>query len=186
MTRIKNIAGERYGKCVVIEFSHQEQKPHCRAFWKCQCDCGKTFTTRSNWLRTGAITSCGCKRRSANGKSQSDNRRYQQWKKIKQEWPLHEHWQNFDNFAKDIGAISWYKSIMPKDWWIPIGPDNYHICHLKEYSIEVNGFKKSITEWAKDLGTSRQTVWARIHESGWSEKKAVTTPVHKKSVALSK
>lgn len=32
------------------------------ATWECLCDCGKTMVTRSNSLRTGNTTSCGCTR----------------------------------------------------------------------------------------------------------------------------
>lgn len=42
--------------------------------------------------------------------------------------------------------------------------------------IEYNGESKNLNQWAKELGTSGQTLFARIYISGWTIEKAFTTP----------
>lgn len=55
---VKDILGQKYGKLLVINFSHIENKS---AYWKCICDCGRgTSIHRGSCLRRGTIKSCGC------------------------------------------------------------------------------------------------------------------------------
>lgn len=46
--------------------------------------------------------------------------------------------------------------------------------------ITANGETKTLAEWAEELGTHSSTIIHRIKRHGWSEKKAVTTPLRKK------
>ncbi len=62
LPRIINIAGSRFGKLVVIEFSGKDKKRH--ALWKCKCDCGKERIVAGTLLITGSVSCCGC----SNGK----------------------------------------------------------------------------------------------------------------------
>lgn len=50
--------GERFGMMVVIDFSHRDH--YSKAYWRCQCDCGKKIVTRASNLRAGRTKSCGC------------------------------------------------------------------------------------------------------------------------------
>jgi hypothetical protein len=43
--------------------------------------------------------------------------------------------------------------------------------------ITANGECHTMSEWANLLGTSRNVIWNRIHKLGWSEEKAVSTPL---------
>jgi hypothetical protein len=61
-TPIKNIAGQRFGRLIVVEFDAVSGKRTC-AKWKCVCDCGNTVITRGDNLRSGATQSCGCLRK---------------------------------------------------------------------------------------------------------------------------
>lgn len=42
--------------------------------------------------------------------------------------------------------------------------------------ITINGITKTMTNWGKHFGLQKQTIYNRI-KRGWSEQKAVTTPV---------
>jgi hypothetical protein len=59
-----NEKGNRYGRLVVVEFSHMHfyrgaRSP--RAFWIVRCDCsGKIFAVNGSSLRSGYTKSCGC------------------------------------------------------------------------------------------------------------------------------
>ena len=57
--------GKRYGRLVVVKFSHMCTKPNGRRGSKflCQCDCGKTVVTFIQYLRSGDTASCGCYRK---------------------------------------------------------------------------------------------------------------------------
>lgn len=52
--KLKDLAGQRFGKLTVIEYNKDEKK------WLCQCDCGNTVYKRSWDLRNGKATTCGC------------------------------------------------------------------------------------------------------------------------------
>lgn len=56
---VRDISGNRYGKLVVIEFSHISEDRK-RTYWKCKCDCGKEIITRGDGLKSGHTSSCGC------------------------------------------------------------------------------------------------------------------------------
>ena len=56
MSALRDLAGLRFGKLLVLELSHSDQ----RAFWKCLCDCGTTKVVQSRLLVTGKVRSCGC------------------------------------------------------------------------------------------------------------------------------
>lgn len=56
MYRFKDEIGNRYGKLVVIEFSHTDKQ---NSYWKCLCDCGEMKVTRGSTLRSGQCKSCG-------------------------------------------------------------------------------------------------------------------------------
>lgn len=47
-------------------------------------------------------------------------------------------------------------------------------------TIEYNGESKNLNQWAKELGLSGQTLFARIYISNWPIEKAFTTPTKKK------
>lgn len=58
-----DITGQRFGTLTVLECDYEYPKIHniksSRAFWKCQCDCGRIKTCAGTRLRQGDIQSCG-------------------------------------------------------------------------------------------------------------------------------
>lgn len=57
-TQIIDLTNKRYGKLVIVSFSHINK--HRQSVWNCQCDCGSLVVKVGNSLRTGLIQSCGC------------------------------------------------------------------------------------------------------------------------------
>jgi hypothetical protein len=56
----KDIASQRFGRWLVLAFSHMRSG---KAYWLCQCDCGTTATTCGAWLRDGTSKECrDCRR----------------------------------------------------------------------------------------------------------------------------
>ena len=60
------ILNHRFGKLIAIEYAGQS-KNQKRSLWKCKCDCGGEKVVRSDCLRQGGVTSCGCKKKLAIG-----------------------------------------------------------------------------------------------------------------------
>ena len=56
---VRNICGKRFGRLVVVGFAGLYPPRHT-ALWLCLCDCGKTKTTQTIYLREGTVRSCGC------------------------------------------------------------------------------------------------------------------------------
>src|SRR4029077_594503 len=54
-----DITGQRFGRLIVVRFSHYATK----TYWVVQCDCGTECLVRANQLKTGKTKSCGCLRR---------------------------------------------------------------------------------------------------------------------------
>lgn len=59
--QIKDLAGQRFGKLVVVEAT--EQRKNRYVLFRCQCDCGKECLVRSVGLSQGGTKSCGCSQR---------------------------------------------------------------------------------------------------------------------------
>lgn len=52
------LTGQRYGRLVVLRQAENIGK---RTAWLCRCDCGNEVVVRTDRLRNGHTTSCGCK-----------------------------------------------------------------------------------------------------------------------------
>ena len=61
--------------------------------------------------------------------------------------------------------------------WVTSLVQNNNSRHAK--FIEYNGKKKSISEWARIIGISRDSLAKRLH-MGWSIDKALSTPIDKR------
>ena len=59
--RIIDLTGETFGKLTVLgrDFTRPSGKAK-PAYWICQCSCGDTCSVRSDHLRNGYTSSCGC------------------------------------------------------------------------------------------------------------------------------
>jgi len=127
-----DITGVRFGKLVVLCFSHINKSGN--ACWNCQCDCGKVAIVSGRHLRrrNGGTRSCGClhkekakDRRTALGLSRT--RGYNVWylmrrrcyKVFDKAFPCYggrgiqvcARWFRLDNFIADMGQPPKNKSI---------------------------------------------------------------------------
>ena len=57
-TKKLDLTGQRYGYLTVLG---PAENIGTRTAWRCQCDCGKEAVVRTNRLRSGHTSSCGCK-----------------------------------------------------------------------------------------------------------------------------
>lgn len=59
----KNVAGQRFGMLLVLEFVGKNEDRRC--LWKCRCDCGEIITRSFHSiqvaLKHGVVPNCGCR-----------------------------------------------------------------------------------------------------------------------------
>lgn len=62
MAEAKNLAGQRFGRLLVLEDSGERTRCK-RVIWLCLCGCGNIVKVRADCLRIEHTKSCGCLRR---------------------------------------------------------------------------------------------------------------------------
>lgn len=131
-----NLTGQKFGSLTVLRRGEKDNTGKTR--WYCKCDCGKTVLVRTNGLRTGNSTSCGCKRtegvkRSNTKHGESRDRLYKIWGNMKQRISN----PNLDDFkyygGKGIGLC--------EEW------EEYN--GFRKWALE-NGYSKELTIDRKD------------------------------------
>ena len=60
MAKVKDLTGQRFGMVVVIEEAGRTKSGS--VIWNCRCDCGNTIMETCSNLKSGRVTSCGCKK----------------------------------------------------------------------------------------------------------------------------
>lgn len=160
-----------------------------RALFKCKC--GNSFDARLDHVRGGRIVSCGCfqKERQVNANTRHGGTytaEYKSWCAMKGRCynpndaayenyggrgiTVCERWrESFENFLEDMGNRPSLKHSLdrievngiydkPNCRWADMKTqsNNRRVCFL-----ELNGVKKSVTEWAAQLGISKQLIAAR-------------------------
>lgn len=62
MTKAADIAGQRFGRLVVVSRAGSRRSPsgNSSAQWLCKCDCGNKTVLTTNRLTSGNTRSCGC------------------------------------------------------------------------------------------------------------------------------
>ena len=59
--KAKDLTGMNFGRLTVIERRGSDKQG--KALWLCKCECGNEVIVRSNHLRSGNTTSCGCRKK---------------------------------------------------------------------------------------------------------------------------
>lgn len=60
MSKALDLTNQKFGKLIALERAPKRNDKYTR--WICQCDCGKKIEVRTDYLRNGHTTSCGCKK----------------------------------------------------------------------------------------------------------------------------
>ncbi len=122
----RDLAGQVFGLLTVIELDRRDERS--RAFWQCQCECGKLNVVRGDFLRAKRVISCGCEGRRR--VSAAAKRHGQAWPKRSSEYAIWiamrqrcgnesckaypnyggrgisvcERWMKFEDFFADMGT----------------------------------------------------------------------------------
>lgn len=194
--------GQRYGRLLVTERAPNKSATDTNARWKCVCDCGRETVQYGQDLKKGKVISCGCwndEKRYKHGMAKTAI--YNIWQHIHQrcENPkdaayenyggrgikVCERWNSFENFVADMGIRPTGYSIDRINNDGNYEPSNCRWATTKQQLnnrrnnrvLELNGERKTVAEWADQLGVKYDLIRNRVDRYGWSIERALTTPV---------
>lgn len=173
--------------------------------WFFKCSCGKVFSEFPSRILSGHKKSCGCKRNAGKFvHGLNGNEFYHTWYAMMQRCynPTHhnyknygargicvcEEWHSLENFIKwaesTVGRKQYGLTVDRIDNNGNYCPQNCKWSTFQEQRrnsrqnrfIEYNGETKCLTEWAQEIGISKETLGGRL-KAGWSIDKALTTPL---------
>lgn len=207
MSALINLTGMVFGRLTVLSRVENPKKAigntNQQAFWLCRCLCGKETIVRSQSLRTGETTSCGCFHRHIASQSlrthgKSHTPEHQAYVHIRQrclntrDASYHRYggrgiqclWASFQDFLKDMGPRP------GPQYSIDRIDNNGHYrkenCRWatqaeqmnnmsRNHVLTFNGATRSLSEWSKVTGLNYGTLVWRI-QSRWTAERALTTP----------
>ena len=206
MSKLVDITGKRYGNLVVIK--RVENAPNGVAVWECLCDCGNTVTVRGGNLKSGAVKSCGCRRKNAKPTlrhNMSNSKLYRTWAAVKRRCntPSDKNYKNYGGRGIKM-CEEWNNSFEAfMNWAISNGysdsltieridvngnycPENCTWIPANEqqnnrrtcYSITYNGKTQTLIDWCSELNLPYKLIHNRIHKLGWKFERAISEPVH--------
>ena len=186
MSKIQDLTGQKFGRLTVLKFDEIKNKHY---FWICKCDCGKICSVESSQLKSGKTKSCGCYKIDIIKKHYKTNTRlYTIWRGIKKRC-LNKNLKGFYRYGgrgisvckeweKDfISFYNWaiqngYKDNLTIDRinndgnyepnncrWVTMEEQSQNTC--KVINLTYNFHTYSISKWARLLGISRHTLYAR-------------------------
>lgn len=203
MSRLHMIAGERFGRLVLLS-KITKIKPYSYD-WLCQCDCGKKTTVKQVNLRTGNTSSCGCLRIEQlrkviliHGKTKMQI--FKIWSNMIQRctnpnstgWKNYggrgikvcAMWYSFINFYRDMGDPPLGLTLERKNNNGDYNPENCIWASIKKQSlnkrnnrlITFNGITQSLIQWSEQTQIPYWTLHVRFRRN-WSIEKALTQKV---------
>jgi len=203
------IIGKRFGRGVVTkEVERRKIGGIERRAFKLFCDCGNEYTSLLSYLRSEEQKSCGCLQRVSkfiHGKTNSPEHRA--WRAMTGRYcnpnrlgyenyggrgiKVCERWRDsFVAFYEDVGKKPSPKHTLDRiDNDGDYEPGNCRWATRKEQgrnrrtcvSLEYNGRKLTIAEWAEETGLTYNTLQSRLGRLKWPICKALTTPLHKRA-----
>lgn len=180
--------GQKFGKLKVILELEERAKGGGKQYL-CQCDCGNTTIVRSDHLKSGHTTSCGCNKIMITSHRKSQSNLYRRWDKIKQRcYNKNNHAYKHYGGRGIVMCDEWRDDFMAfYDWAINNGyyknltidridvngnyePNN---CRWVDYTtqnnnrsntiyITCNGKTQSVMQWCRELNLNPSTVYYRV------------------------
>lgn len=199
MRRLMDRTGDRYGKLKVLGLS--EWKPRGQSRWLCLCDCGKSTVVSGSNLIGGQVRSCGCLPR-GRIKVVAPKRAKAIWKGMIQRctMPKHRSWKHYGGRGISV-CPAWLASF--RFFWADmhegyaddlqldrIDSDGDYVKHncrwtdsmgqgqhrRNNLNLEHDDKMQHLSEWARELGVSRQALHHRF-KAGWSTEEILTLPI---------
>lgn len=180
--------GQKFGKLCVLSELEIRAKGGGKQY-KCLCDCGNITIVRSDHLKSGHTTSCGCNKIMITSHRMSSHKLYHRWCRIKERCYNHNN-VNYKHYGgrgiKMCGE--WKNDFMTfYNWAIKNGYNdkltidridvngNYepNNCRLVDYDTQnnnrrntvlltCNGKTQSVSQWCRELNLKPSTVYSRV------------------------
>lgn len=177
MGRKLNLLRKKFGKLIVISFSHSDKfnKRH----WNCKCFCGKKVTISGSCLKRGTTKSCGCYRKQNTKRMFKSHgmrytRFYQIWENMYKSYLGHIEKFREDNTTIERIDVNGNYKLENCSWetW-----KNQHNNTRRSHFLTFKGETMTITQWSKKIDINVGTLIKRINILRWSTKKAILTSV---------
>lgn len=201
----EDISGQRFGRWLVIEPRHVNERGH--AVFLCRCDCGNEREVVAYRLRNGRSTSCGCLRNEKSAARMTEHGMtnhplFATWNSMMHRcyvqtarpYPRYggrgitvcERWHDVRTFIRDneskategltIDRIDNDGPYSPKNTrWVPRAKQNLN--YSRNVFLEFRGKRQTLKEWADETGIKLGTLWDRIQNRKWPPEKALTQRV---------
>lgn len=202
--KLESRIGEKYGKVLILDAKWDKKEQKTKVLGRCDCGSEKWWNNAHD-LFSGKVISCGChvsKITADRNRSHdmSNSAIYKAWAGMKTRATNHkcsyakdyslrgitlcERWMKFEEFFKDMGEsfregltlerVDVNGNYCPENCcWIPASEQPFN--QRRSRFLEIDGVRKNITKWAREVGISHKLIDSRI-KRGWSEKDAVFTP----------
>ena len=199
----EELIGKKYGKLTIIKKSDVQKNKRVSAI--CRCDCGNELLASLNALMRGNTKSCGCIRAERNNHYKNGLRGdplYSVWANIKQrcynkkfekypdyggrgiivcnEWKdnflAFYNWANLNSYKKglEVDRIDNDGNYSPSNCHFVTRSGNMRNTRVNVV-IEYNGVKKTMREWAIDLGIPYGRLQQRIDKLKLPPERALST-----------
>lgn len=199
MTKPVDMTGKRYGRLVAL-YPTGKRDASGGICWNFRCDCGNEKIMSAGPVRVGIVKSCGCLLKPH---GMSGTRLFDIWVNMRQRCradgrPEHDNWGNRGIRVCD----EWTSFPAFRDWAMATGysddltidridnskgysPENCRWATYKEQAnntrrnhlIEMDGETHTLKQWCEILGgVSKESVYRRVRDFGWSYEKALKTP----------
>lgn len=190
MTRLIQIAGNKYGKLLVVARSGTNNLG--QVTWLCKCDCGNKTIATGHHLRYGETASCGCSCAIVQTHGKRNTREYRSWMMMKNRcqnygtpgWENYggrgitvcEEWQSFEPFYESMGECPPDHSLDRIDVNGNYEPgncrwaDKYTQASNKRTNIKILhcGEVKTLKAACRDAGLNYKIVHQRMRKKGTS------------------
>lgn len=184
-----SILNKTFGKLIVVKEVGKSKDRHL--LYLCRCECGSEIVVSGRYLRSGKTTSCGCdsKRKKIEFHNLSNSIIYRRWidmrercnnpknanykkygakgVKVCKEWQLSfmafYTWsiENGFNPSLSIDRIDPFGDYCPQNCrWVDIETQSNN--KRKSVILELNGEKKTLTQWCKIYSVCPNTIKARL------------------------
>lgn len=144
MAKYLDITGQKFGRLEVIEFSGYDQNK--AVTWRCKCECENEVIVRSDHLRYGKTSSCGCIKKEKSAQRGKDNATHGMWNTR-----LYHSWQHMKQRCDGTGN--------------EVSTKRYHDRGISVCKEWLNSFE-TFMEWALSNGYNDNLTLDRIEVDG--------------------
>lgn len=200
----ESVVGQTYSELTVLSLEGRDHAS--KMLVRCQCSCGKVHTLRFNSIQSGQALSCGHANREATAARNtihglSYHPDFQVWVDMNKRChgsdpgliknykdrgiSVCEQWRKDPaQFFKDMGPRTKGMTLERVDNSKGYSPENCVWASMKTQQnnkrtnvvLELHGRRMTISQWANELGMSKNTIWFRV-KRGLSHKEVLTNPI---------